>query len=249
MGFSLFDRVRNRLVITPEAKLFYRDVEASYRGIDTLRASAARIRDQGAGQIRVASLSALGSSVVPKAIASFKRKHPGIGVTLHVLSSRDVRNCIMSGQFDIGLAADEIDVTGVLHQNFVTPRAMCALPAGHALCDRKVITPEDLKGIPIVGYVPEDRSRQRMEMIFADAGVELSFVVETIYASTVCALVAVGVGVGFVSSYATGGVDISRIVLRPFDPPIFTRALLILPQDRPKSRLVRDFINCLLAAR
>jgi hypothetical protein len=38
-------------------------------------------------------------------------------------------------------------------------------------------------------------------------------------------------------------------VVRPFEPALFARSLLILPLDRPKSRLVRDFINCLLAAR
>ncbi len=249
LGFSLFDRLRNRLVLTPEAKLFYRDVEVSYRGLDTLRSSAARIRDRGAGEIRIASLSALGSSLVPKAIASFAHKHPQIRVTLHVLPSREVRNCVISGQFDIGLAADEIDVTGILHQTFVTPRAMCAMPLGHRLADRKVIRPADLDGVPIVGYVPEDRSRQRMEPMFAEAGVIPRFVVETIYASTVCALVAEGVGVGLVSTYAIGGVDTSRLVFRPFEPALFARSLLILPLDRPKSRLVRDFINCLLAAR
>ncbi|HEV2674723.1 MAG TPA: LysR substrate-binding domain-containing protein [Aliidongia sp.] len=249
LGFALFDRVRNRLVLTPEGKLFYRDVEVSFRGIDTLRASAARIRDQGAGEIRVASLSALGSALVPKAIAKFNRKHPKIRVTFHVMSSRDVRRCVVSGQFDIGLTSDEIDVAGVLHQTFVTARAMCALPLGHPLCDRAVITPADLDGVPLVGYVPEDRTRQRMELIFTDAGVVPQFIVETIYGASVCALVSEGVGIGLVTSYAIGGIDVSRLAFRPFEPPLFARSLLILPLDRPKSRLVRDFISCLLSSR
>jgi DNA-binding transcriptional LysR family regulator len=50
MGFSLFDRVRGRLVPTPEGQMFFTDVVASFVGLDTLRASAARIRDFGVGQ-------------------------------------------------------------------------------------------------------------------------------------------------------------------------------------------------------
>ncbi|MGE0723534.1 MAG: LysR substrate-binding domain-containing protein [Alphaproteobacteria bacterium] len=249
IGFALFHRVRNRLVATPEGRLFHGEVEASYRGMDTLRAAAARIRDHGAGELRVATLSALGSALVPRAIRRFRERHPAVRVTLHVLPSRDVRDLVASGRFDVGLAADEIDVTGVIHQPFVSPPALCALPLGHRLAGKERIVPADLAGEPIVGYVREDRGRQRMEAAFAEAGVTPDFVVETIYASTVCALVSEGIGVGFVSSYSIGGMDVSRIVVRPFDPPIAIRSLLILPADRPKSRLVRDFIDCLLAVR
>lgn len=249
VGFLLFDRVRNRIIPTPEAKLFYAQVEASFRGMDTLRAAAARIRDHGSGQLRVGSLSALGSSLVPKAVRRFRETHPDIDVTLMVLPSRDVRDGVASGQFDVGLAADEIDVTGVLHQPFVSPRVLCALPLGHPLADNEVITPYDLHGLPFVAYVPEDRARQRLDLIFQEADVAPRIVVETIYAATVCALVAEGVGVGLVSPYAVAGADPTRLVLKPFEPAVHSKSLLILPLDRPKSQLVRDFIDCLLASR
>lgn len=247
--FTLFARVRSRLVPTPEANQFYRDVQESFRGLDTLRAGAARIRDQGSGEIRIATLSALASSLVPKAIRRFRDKHPFVRVTLHVLWSRDIRDRIAAGQFDVGLAADEIDTSGIHHQPFVSPRAMCAIPIDHELAGKKTIVPSDLNGVPIVAYVPEDRGRQRMDMIFDDAGIVPNIVAETIFAATVCALVSQGIGVGFVSPYAVGGVDCSRLVLRPFEPTLYIKSLLILPLDRQKSQLVRDFIDCLMAER
>lgn len=249
IGFALFDRVRNRLVPTPEGRLFLSDVEAYFRGIDTLRAGAARIRDQGAGSIRIASLSALGASLVPKAIRKFREMHPDIRVTLQVLPSRNVRDAVASGQYDIGLAADEIDTSGILHQPFSNAKALCAIPAGHPLARRETISPADLVDEPLVAFVPEDRGRQRMDKIFLQAGVLPRIVVETLYASTVCALVSEGIGIGFVSAYSVGGTDCSRLVLKPFTPAINIKSLLILPQDRPKSALVRDLITCLLSLR
>jgi DNA-binding transcriptional LysR family regulator len=249
VGFSLFARIRNRLVPTPEARLLYRDVETAFRGVDTIRASAARIRDRGSGEIRVASLSALSFSLVPKAIGLFHAKQPDIRVTLHVLLSRDVRDLVASGQFDIGLAADEIDLTGVSHQVFVSPQALCAVPLGHPLADKDVITPSDIDGAPMIAYVPEDRSRQRLDRILSAAGSAPRIVVETIYAATVCALVSEGVGIGFANPYSIAGLDRSRIVFKPFEPAVRIRSLLILPTDRPKSRLVRDFISALMSAR
>ncbi|PZU82678.1 MAG: LysR family transcriptional regulator [Chelatococcus sp.] len=250
LGFALFARVRNRFVPTPEGRLFYDEVEASFRGMDQLRATAARIRDYGAGQLRVATLSALSSSIVPNAVKRFRTARPDAAVTLMVLPSRDVRNGVASGAFDVGLAADEIDVSGVVHQVFVQPRALCAIPLGHPLAARETIGPHDLSGVDFVAYVPEDRARQRFDHILREAGAAPPHVVvETIYAATVFALVSEGVGVGLVSPYAIAGHDQSRIVLRPFEPAVHSRSLLILPPDRPKSQLVRDFIDCLMEAR
>lgn len=249
IGFLLFDRVRNRIVPRPEARLFYRDVDASFRGMDTLRASAARIRDQGGGELHVGSLSALGSSLVPRAIRRFRERHDAIRITLHVLPSRDVRDGVASGRFDLGLAADEIDVSGILHQPFLTQSALCAMPPGHRLASKRIVRPADLADQPFVAFVPEDRSRQRLEAILTEAGVRPRIVVETIYAATVCALVAEGVGIGLVSPHSVAGIDPSRLVLRPFEPAVLGKSLLILPTDRPKSRLVRDFIDCLMACR
>lgn len=249
VGFLLFDRVRSRIVPRPEARLFYRDVEISFRGMDTLRASAARIRDHGSGELRVASLSALGSSLVPRAVRLFLERHPTTRITLQVLPSRDVRDGVASGQFDLGLAADEIDTAGVIHQPFLVQRALCALPPGHRLAAKKVIQPSDLADTPFIAYVPEDRSRQRLDAILLKAGVKPRIVMETLYAVTLCALVAEGIGIGLVSPHSVASIDPARIVLRPFEPAVLGRSLLLLPLDRPKSRHVRDLIECLMVCR
>ncbi|NTJ61643.1 LysR family transcriptional regulator [Agrobacterium rhizogenes] len=249
LGFRLFDRIRQRLVPTPEAWRLYKSIEASYRGLDTIRAEAARIRDQGTGGLRVASLSLLGSTLVPRAIGRFRLKHPDISITFHVLLSRDVRDLVASGQFDVGLAADEIDLSGVTHQLFLSPQAMIAMPTGHPLAEKQTIRPTDLDGHAFIAYVPEDRARQRLDNIVADAGIKLNIVVETIYASTVCALVTEGVGIGLVSPYVVSTLDKSRVVLRPFEPTVEIKTLLILPPDKPKSLLVRDFITALMESR
>jgi DNA-binding transcriptional LysR family regulator len=249
IGFALFARVRNRLIPTPEGRLFYRDVEEAFRGMDALRASAARLRDRGSGQLRVASLFALGATLVPRAIARFRRQHSAVRITLDVLLSRDVRDLVASGQADVGLAADEIDLTGVTHQLFVAPDAVCVLPVDHPLTAKPVIGPADLAGQPFIAYAPEDRARQRLDRVLDEAGVVLNIVVETALASTLYGLVAEGVGIGLSNPYQAASIDRSRLVTRPFAPAIAIRSLLILPPDRPKSALVRDFIAALMAVR
>ncbi|MGA2998558.1 LysR substrate-binding domain-containing protein [Bradyrhizobium sp.] len=249
IGFPLFARIRKRLIATPEARSLYEVVKSAFDGIDVIRGAAARIRDQGSGEVRVASLSAVGHSLMPKAIAIFQKRHPSTRITLLVLPSRDVRDLIASGEFDLGLAADLIDTTNVVHETFLARDALCVLPAGHELSSKAVIAPMDLDGVPFIAYLPEDRFRQRVDAVLTAAGAVPKIAVETALAPTALALVSAGVGATLASPHAISGFDQSKIVVRPFRPGVEARVLLLLPSDRPKSQLVRDFIDALMAAR
>lgn len=249
IGFALFNRVRGRLVPTAEGHMFYRDVEASFVGLDRLRSSAARIRDFGSGDVRIASLAALGSTLVPRALSLFSATHPGVAVTLQIAASSTVRELVANGWFDVGLAADEVDVSGIEHQLFTTPKAVCALPAGHRLTTKKVISPLDLHDERFIALSPEDTVRQRLDKIFAEAGAHPRIVVETPNSGTICSLVMEGLGVGLTNPFATDGYAARGVVFRPFSAAVHFRSLLIFRPDVPKSRIVRDLVADLLKVR
>jgi DNA-binding transcriptional LysR family regulator len=249
VGFALFDRVRGRLVPTPEGQLFFREVDTSFQGLDRLRAAAATIRDYGSGSIRVASLAALGAELVPNAIHAFLARNPRIKVTLQVLSSSNVRNLVMDGQFDVGLAADEVDLSGLDSQLFGNFPAVCAIPAGHPLASFEVIRPADLRDHQLVGLAPEDRARNRIDEALRTEDVEPDYIVETPSSSTVCALALAGVGIGFVSPFTVHGFVERGLVVRPFVPRVSFRYYLLFRPDAQKARLVKAFVTALFEQR
>lgn len=249
VGFALFNRIRGRLVPTAEGQLFHRDVEASFLGLDRLRISAARIRDFGTGDVRLASLAAMGSTLVPQALRLFRARHPSIAVTLQVASSSTIRELVSSGRFDVGLAADEIDVSGLEHQLFATQKAICALPPGHRLQERELIKPEDLDGEPVIALAPEDTVRRQLEELFRARDIKPRVLLETPNSATVCALAMEGLGIGLVNPSATDGYAARGVVFKPFSAAVHFRTLLIFRPDLPKSRMVRELVACLLEAR
>lgn len=249
IAFPLFDRVKGRLVPTPEAHLFFREVEASFLGLDRLHTAAARIRDSGTGSIRIASLAALGSTLVPRAIRLFRRKHPEVAITLTVASSASVRDHVASGLYDIGLAAEEADRSGVDHTLFGNFPALCAMPPDHPLAAKGSIVPADFDGVDYIALSSEDRSRRRFDAELDAVGARPRLVVETIYSATVCALVLEGVGVGIVNPLAVDGFAERGVVLRPFKPDIPFRSFLLFPPGSQRSVIVRSFTAALLLAR
>lgn len=249
LGFLLFDRVRGRLVPTPEGQLFFRDVNTSFIGLDTLRASAARIRDFGSGSIRIASLAALGSTLVPRAIRTFRDSHPQIAITLQIHSSSMVRDLVANQQFDIGLAADEVDLSGLDNRPFANSKALCAIPPGHPLAAKAVIRPADLHGQPFVALAPEDRARARLAQALEAAGAHPEIVVETPASATVCALVLEGVGIGLVNPMAALGFAERGLIFRPFEPEVYFTTHLLFRPDAQKAQMVNRFVAELMAAR
>lgn len=249
VGFALFDRVKGRLVPTPEARLFYRDVDASFVGLDRLRASAARIRDFGSGSLKVASLAALGSTLLPRAIRLFRDQNPSITVTLTVMSSSAVRNHVADAQYDLGLAADEVDLSGVDHQTFGSALGVCAIPPGHPLADLDVVGPADLDGMDYIALSPEDRTRLLLHQACEHAGSRPHLVVETPNSATVCALALEGVGVGLVNPLATDGFAERGLIFRSFKPDVPFKSHLLFRPDVQRGRVVRAFVAALFKAR
>lgn len=249
LGFLLFDRVHGRLVPTPEGQLFFREVDVSFRGLDHLRSAAAGIRDYGSGALRVASLAAMGASLVPEAIAGFLGRNDKIRVTLQVASSSAVRNLVAEGGFDIGLAADEVDLSGIDSQHFGGFPAVFVMPKGHPLAALDTIRPEDLRGECLIGLAPEDRARHRIDAVLSDHGVTPNYVVETPGSATICALALAGAGAGFVNPLTVQGYVERGLVIRPFLPATEFRSYLLFRPDAQKSTLVRGFIAALFEAR
>lgn len=247
VGFKLFDRVKGRLVTTPEGHLFFEDVTESFIGLDSLRASAARIRDFGSGVLRIASMSATGQSIIPEAIALFQQDHPRIAITLQVLPSSTVRDLVANHHFDIGVAADEVDLIGVDHRVFASYRAYCAMHIEHRLAGKDFVTPQDLDGEKFIALAPEDRARHRMHSVFDEAGVKPQIIVETPSSSTVCRLAALGIGVGLINPLAAVNWNDKNLVLKPFRPDIHFKSVLLFRPDTQRSLLVKDFTSILIS--
>lgn len=246
LGFDLFHRIKGRMMPTAEGQLFFREVEGSFSGLIHLRSAAARIRDFGSGEIRVASLSALSTNVMPKALRAFQALHPNVAITFQARMSSIVKDLVAGGQFDVGLAADEIDVTGVEARPFARYRVAIAMPAGHPLEARQTIEPSDLDGQNFIALSPEDTTRREADIIFAEQGIKPKMMLETPYSTTICAMVQAGLGVGMVNPMTAEPYIGNGLSLRPFAAAVHFRTLMLLPPNRRPSRIVSDFIEELL---
>ena len=112
---------------------------------------------------------------------------------------------------DLGLTEQREPPPGCQLSTLLVADEVCVLPPGHALAERRVITPADLAGQSFISLAPTDPYRQQVDAVFAQAGVARQLQLETPSALSVCALVRQGLGVAIVNPLtALGMVDTMR---------------------------------------
>lgn len=250
-GIRLFERMRKRLYPTPEARRLAQEVDDLFFKLSRIEHVANELRAKGVGELRIASLPALGFGLIPRVLARFRREQPEMRAVLSLAPSQRVVEMVVSGEVDIGFAYPVPGTPTTLerHMLAVLP-AVVVLPPGHRLARRKELRPEDLEEETLVSLGREDRSRDHMDMLFDKGRLDAAVAVETPFAAVACELVAAGLGVALVDP-VTAHFYRDRLDVRSISPSFsFDFGALTLAGSPPSSTAYRflDMVAAELSA-
>ena len=82
LGFKLFERVKGRLVATPEAKVLMPDVQRTLESVELTEHRARQIRDNRRGDLVVVSYPDIAIDFLPEALSDFLADRPSVRVHL-----------------------------------------------------------------------------------------------------------------------------------------------------------------------
>src|SRR5665213_1304846 len=249
IDLRLFERVRRRLVPTPEGRHLGQKDTGLFLQLSRIEHLGNEMRAKGIGGLRVATLPALGFGLVPHVLAKLRHVHPGVSAVLTVAPSQRVVEMVAAGEADIGFAYPVPGTPSTLmrHPLAILP-AVAALPRGHRLARRSVLRPHDLfYGDPFISLGREDRSRDNMDVIFGKTSVAPQIVIETQFAAVACELVASGAGIALIDA-VTANFYRGRVVIKPVNPTFNFDFGTIMLAGQPQSSIVHDFLQAVTAA-
>jgi DNA-binding transcriptional LysR family regulator len=151
LGYLLFDRVKGKLVATPEAHRLFAHVSAVYRDVDRLRHVAANLRAGDSGHIRIAGTPAFGVEVLPKAIATFREKHADTVFEIETLHLDQLNEALLESRVDIGLAFDPPTMPGIELETIAASRFVVLAPADVDFGGKTRLAATDLREQPFIG--------------------------------------------------------------------------------------------------
>lgn len=230
LGFALFDRVRGRLRPTARALALMQEVERSFIGLEQIAARAQELRTLSTGPLRLACLPALAHALVPQALQHFSKALPEASVSVVPLESPWLEQALSEQRFDIGLGETTDAPTGVELRALLTANEVAVLPAGHRLCSRVVLQPQDFANERFVSLAEGDPYRQAIDAMFLNAGVSRAMRLQTTSAVAVCAMVQQGLGVAIVNPLTAAAMAGTDMVVRPLAIAIPFSVSVLLPQ-------------------
>jgi DNA-binding transcriptional LysR family regulator len=245
LKIQLFTRKPNRLEPTAEAEILYQTVSKAFIGLEQIRLSADAIVNKQHGSLRIVAMPVCVDSFLTGAIATFTKQHPKVNIELESAERTQALDLVRSQRVDIGvISLDYGENTGLRTDSLYSHNAVCALPAGHFLCDKAEIFADDLKNQLFVAQFRASPFRERVDSVFAKEGLKRSISIETRTHRTVYELVKKGAGVAILDPSVIDERD-SDVIIKPFKPSIMLEYSALQPNSITPSLITQSFVELL----
>ncbi len=247
LQLTLFERIKGRLKPTGEGLRLFEEVQRSYYGLDRILGAAQAIRQYRQTQLSVACLPVFSQSLLPDVCRAFFTRYPAVSLSVIPQESPLLEEWLSAQRHDLGLTENTFTPAGTERQTLMTLNEVCVLPAGHPLCARAVLTPEDFRSQAFISLSATDSYRQLLDRLFEQREINRNGVLETHSAASVCAMVRAGVGISIVNPLTALDYAASGVVIKPFSLDVPFTVSLVRPLYRPASSLVKHFVDHLRA--
>lgn len=220
LGFLLFDRVKGKLIATPEAHRLFAHVSAVYRDVDRLRHVAENLKQGNSGRIRVACTPAFGLEVLPTAIQSFREQHSDTVFEIETLHVDQMAEALLESRVDVGIAFDAGNITGVVGETLASSRFVVLAPPDIDFAGKETLTAKDLCGHPFVGLNGRGPLGRALSQYLEPVADDLNVVIWSETYHVVKTLVACGAGVTVVDEVTARSGDNGHVRILPLTPAL-----------------------------
>ena len=221
-GATLIVRDRGGVRPTAAGASLVEHAEGILARIEAAETDLAAVLGIRAGRLRMASFPSAGATLMPLAIAGFRRRHPDVALALAEGEPEDIAPRMRAGEFDLALLFEfpgERERHGARFrtQLLLEDPMLIALPAEHPLAGKRALSLADLRDEDWVQTSATSPCARFVVRACLAAGFEPKVSFESDDYETVQGLVAAGVGVALIPQLALTHVH-PGIVVRALAP-------------------------------
>ena len=240
-GVRLFDRIGRTVQLTSLGQTLLivttRLVAAEDEAADLLAATRTLAR----GHLRLAADSA--THVMP-VLARFRRRHPGLTVSLAIGNSSDVIGMVTRYEADLAVTARQTSDPRIHSMRVRSDRLHAFVPADHPWARRRSVPIEAMAGQELVLRERGSVTREVFESRLAEAGLRPGVLLEVQSREAVREAVAAGLGIGIVfGSEFRAGEGLRRLTITGADLAVAEYAICL--EERRRIPVLRAFLEAL----
>jgi DNA-binding transcriptional LysR family regulator len=243
LGYPLFDRVKGKLVATPEADRLFGLVSNVFEHVEQLRHVAENLRSSDVGKVRIAATPAFGVDLLPAAVSSYLKEHSDTMFEIETLHHDEIAGALLNSRIDIGLAFDSTPIPGLASETLAHDEFVVIAPQAIDLGGDDRVSIDALAGLPFIGLSGRGPLGQLLTSHLAKSAVDLNMIVFTETYQIAKALVANGSGVSIVDAITARSTECDKVRRWLLDPPLRYSIDVLHSDSTPPSILCRRFVK------
>jgi DNA-binding transcriptional LysR family regulator len=250
LGAPLFHRMKRHVTLTEAGKTFLPHARAVLQRLEEARLEVQELSGLRKGTLAVGAPPSVGTHLLPRALAAFSRRHPGITLTFREAGSRTLVALLEEGELDLAVVIQPVRHPALETQPLLEEELLLAVPRQHHLAgtdERRRVRLAQLRQEPFV-LLREGAYDLRDQTLSAcrRAGFDPQVALDGGEMDSMLRFVAAGIGLAVLPEMVLSDVDgDGPVVLRRLQPRL-TRSLVIARRrDRYFSAAAREFTTVL----
>jgi LysR family cys regulon transcriptional activator len=204
IGIKIFQRNGKRLVgLTDPGKKVLGSIEAILQESNNIKVISEEYIQKDQGTFTIATTHTQARYKLPKVVEEFVKKYPKINLNIHQGNPSQVTEQIISGEADVGIATESINLSEDIHTIPCYQWNRCiVMPKNHPLTKARRITLEDLASYPMITYDYAFTGSTIVSEVFKNANIEPNIMLTAIDADVIKTYVSLNMGIGLIAEMA-----------------------------------------------
>jgi len=245
LGYRLFDRIKGKLVPTPEANQLFTHVDEVNDSLDRMRHVAENLRTAEQGRVRIAATPAFGIDVLPAAVAAYREKHQNVFFSVETLHHGEVCRALIESRIDIGLVFDPGVVPGISNELLAVGKFKVLTPANMNFEGRRDLSIEDLADHPFISLDRRGPLGRLLSKHFQASRVKLNTVAYAETYQVAKSLVAHGAGITVADEITARSSGHENVRVWPLLPELTFKISALHSESSPMSLIALNFMKYL----
>ena len=249
-GVKLFDRIGRRIALTGAGRAFLGEAKAVLARAATAEQTLADLAGLKTGALAIAASQTVGSYWLPRRIAAFHARYPGVAVALRIGNTDAVAELTRAGEVDLGFVEGEVD-DPALDATAIDEDELLIVAAAGARDSLERLDAERLAAARWVVREKGSGTRAAFESALAAFGVDPAhrrIALELPSNEAICAAVAAGAGLAVMSRLVVdASIKAGELAAAPLALPR-RRFFLLRHRQRYESQAARAFSGVLTGA-
>ncbi len=206
LGTKLFERRASGVRLTKAGEMLLPYAEQLYRTAQEAENRLAGLKGGAAGELILGASTTIAQYVLPAVLAEFVQSFPNVRLRVLSENTEAISEGVAEGRFHLGLIEGPALRKDLKVERWFDDEMVLAVAPSHEWASLTAVEPENLTQVPLIMRERGSGSRHVVEQWLQKAGLRLSslqIAMELDSTEAILSCVEQGLGIGFVSEWAT----------------------------------------------